>query len=132
MIYYLFPRCPFNTQELEEIYKKRDAFAEQLLKSRKWKDSIDEHELFIKLLYEGNPDYRTYQQWIGLTDGYIAVYGIKRVYECEYTQDSKEWNDFVELEKRLIDEQGLSFDSTEWQAVIEKYRRKDGCSRLLI
>lgn len=132
MIYYLFPRCPFSSQEMDDIYTKRDAYAERLRNSRNWNNSSEDQNLFVVLIYEANPDYRAYRQWLGLTDGYISLYGIERVYECEYTQESKEWRDFIELKKQLIEEQGLPFDSPEWQAVIEKFRRKDGCSRLLV
>lgn len=47
MIYYFFSRCPFSSQEMDEIYTKRDAYAERLRNSRNWNNSCEDQTCLL-------------------------------------------------------------------------------------
>ena len=121
----LYPRCPFSHQEIDEIFKKLQVFQEELLKSQKWNfESDDDRTLFFKETMDGNPEYKIYRLWESVTES-IMMLAHGDVVESEYLENSKEWKEYSVLETQMIYEQKLPYDSPEWQAVIEKYRRKD-------
>lgn len=126
MIKVLFPRFPFTEQEFKELLeKKREEFYKRKFHTDDQQLLEKETLAFYQDFEQKYPKYRLYVRWRGRADGIKWIYGLDNVYESEYLVDSKEWEEYSELKHQLIDEQKIPFDSPEWQAVIEKYRRKD-------
>ena len=125
MIKALFPRFPFTDQEFKELLeKKREEYYKREFHPSDQQLLEKETLAFYQDFEQKYPKYRLYVIWRGRTDGIKWIYGLDNVYESEYVVDSKEWNEYQELEHQLIYVQKLPFDSPEWQAVIEKYKRK--------
>ena len=81
-----------------------------------------------ELTYKYFPEYREYQYWLSLRETTLILLPDEEDFfidESEFLRDSEEWKEFENLREQLIEIQEIPYDSPEWQAVIEKYRRKD-------
>ena len=81
-----------------------------------------------ELTYKYFPEYREYQYWLSLRETTLILLPAEEDFfidESEFLRDSEEWKEFENLREQLIEIQEIPYDSPEWQAVIEKYRRKD-------
>lgn len=125
MIKVLFPRCPFTEQEYNEMLEiKSKEFYKQEFHTDDLQLFDKEVTAFHQAFEKKYPKYTLYVKWRGYTDTIRFFYSSNCIYESEYLEDSKEWEEYLELECQLIDEQKVPFNSPEWQAVIEKYKRK--------
>lgn len=115
----LYPRCPFENED-EKLKTINDTFANMRFKS------IEERREAICKYF---PEYREYQRWVWDRESILMIVTTKGkeffIAESEYLRVSEEWNEYEKLYDQLIRIKKLPYDSLEWQAVIEKYRRKD-------
>lgn len=115
----LYPRCPFENED-EKLKTINDTFA-----SMRFKSIEERREAVCKLF----PEYKEYQRWFWDRESILMIVATKGkeffIGESEYLRVSKEWNEYKEQEYQLIVVQKIPYDSPKWQAVIEKYRRKD-------
>lgn len=119
MITHLYPRCPFDNID-EELARIQNYVVE-----RYHPKSLDE----LRDIKHRIPEYISYLKWFAITDTIrIAVMHDGKVVESNYLYDSDEWKKYVQLEEQLIYKQKLSRYSPEWQAVIEKYKRRGDIS----
>ncbi|MBQ2620010.1 MAG: hypothetical protein IJF84_01585 [Thermoguttaceae bacterium] len=114
----LYPRCPFDNEDekLKIIYDTISSLQPKSMEERR------------ELTYKYFPEYREYQYWLSLRETTLILLPDEEDFfidESEFLRDSEEWKEFENLREQLIEIQEIPYDSPEWQAVIEKYRRKD-------
>ncbi len=126
MIKVLCPRCPLSSeQEVVNLRQKVNECCYELQQKGYSKDDI------LKLSWERYPIWGRYRFWSKLVETMLDCgFHTYEICESEYLGNSKEWHEYIELEHMLIYEQKIPYDSPEWQAVIEKFRRKDGISMI--